>query len=112
MTDSGEDLDSAGLLSAGLEAPSGFFPYGSTSKNGFPTSRVSPAATWNLLKTPATGLLISTVTLSVYMLATVSSSSTHCPYSRLFFNNVTFGELCDGSFVDGIGEEGEIDGFT
>ena len=54
-----------GLLYWGFDAPYGFLPSGSTSKKGFPTSRVSPAATWNLDKTPAIGLLIYTVTLSV-----------------------------------------------
>ena len=42
----------------GFDDPYGFFPYGSTSKNGFPTSKVSPAATWNLDNTPAIGLFI------------------------------------------------------
>lgn len=63
--------------------PAGFPPSGSISNNGFPTSRLSPAFTWNLSNLPAWGLLISTVTLSVSTLATVSSCSTQSPYSKI-----------------------------
>lgn len=61
----GEDLTySVGLgvgvfVSAGLGAePAGLGASGSTSNRGFPTPRLSPAATWNLVMTPAVGLLI------------------------------------------------------
>ena len=49
----------------GAEEPAGFWASTSISKNGFPTSRLSPSPTWNFDMTPALGLLISTVTLSV-----------------------------------------------
>jgi hypothetical protein len=38
--------------------PVGFVPSGSISNNGFPTSKLSPALTWNLRSLPACGLLI------------------------------------------------------
>lgn len=63
-------------------SPAGLALSGSMSNNGFPTSRLSPAVTWNLRSLPAWGLLISTVTLSVSTLATVSSWSTHSPSSE------------------------------
>jgi hypothetical protein len=43
----------------------------STSKSGLPTSKLSPALTCNFETKPVNGLLISTVTLSVSILATV-----------------------------------------
>jgi hypothetical protein len=55
----------------GVEVPSGLGASASTSKKGLSTSRLSPSLTWNLVITPECGLLISTVTLSVYTLATV-----------------------------------------
>ena len=64
--------------------PAGLAASISTPKSGFPTPKVSPFLTKSLVKTPAAGLLIYTVTLSVYTLAIVSSSSTHSPY---FFVN-------------------------
>lgn len=63
--------------------PAGFAPSGSISNKGFPTSKLSPALTWNFNNFPAWGLLISTVTLSVSTLATVSSCSTQSPYSEI-----------------------------
>lgn len=65
-------------------SPAGLALSGSISNKGFPTSKLSPALTWNFNNFPAWGLLISTVTLSVSTLATVSSCSTHSPY---FFTN-------------------------
>ncbi len=74
-------LGAEGVYALGAEGAedeaAGLGASGSTSKSGFPTPRLSPAFAWNLVMTPAAGLLISTVTLSVSMLATVSSSSTH-----------------------------------
>lgn len=64
-------------------SPAGFALSGSRSNKGFPTSKLSPALTWNFNNFPAWGLLISTVTLSVSTLATVSSWSTHSPYSEM-----------------------------
>lgn len=61
--------------------PAGFALSGSMSNKGFPTSKLSPALTWNFNNFPDWGLLISTVTLSVSTFATVSSCSTHYPYS-------------------------------
>lgn len=58
-------------FAADLGEPAGFAPSGSTSNKGFPTPKVSPSFGCNLVTSPATGLLISTVTLSVSMLATV-----------------------------------------
>ena len=45
--------------------PAGLAASISTPKSGFPTPRVSPFLTKSLVKTPAAGLLIYTVTLSV-----------------------------------------------
>lgn len=64
-------------------SPAGLALSGSISNKGFPTSKLSPALTWNFNNFPAWGLLISTVTLSVSTLATVSSCSTHSPYSGI-----------------------------
>lgn len=54
-----------GAYLAGADEPAGLGASGSTSKSGLPTPRFSPAFAWNLVITPAAGLLISTVTLSV-----------------------------------------------
>ena len=45
--------------------PTGLAASTSTPKSGFPTPRVSPFLTKSLVKRPAAGLLIYTVTLSV-----------------------------------------------
>jgi len=45
--------------------PAGLGASLSTPKRGFPTARVSPFLTKSLVKSPAAGLLIYTVTLSV-----------------------------------------------
>lgn len=65
----------AGLSAAGAPAaaPSGFSAASSNSKKGFPTSTVSPSPANNYVMAPATGDLISTYTLSVSIIAKVSS---------------------------------------
>ena len=55
-----------------------FSPFASVSisKKGFPTSKLSPYCACNLVSLPSLGDLMSTVTLSVSITATISSKST------------------------------------
>lgn len=54
-------------------------PSSSSSKKSAPTSTVSPSPARYYLMTPETGVVMSTVTLSVSILATISSASTNSP---------------------------------
>ena len=63
-------------MAAGLEAAAPPLASVSRSKKFAPTATVSPSAAKNSLMTPESGDAISTVTLSVSILAMISSAST------------------------------------
>jgi hypothetical protein len=71
-----------GASAVDFAGPSAFLPSVSISKNGEPTSIVSPTLAKSYVRVPASGDLMSTVILSVSTIATTSSNATYSPISN------------------------------
>lgn len=80
---------------------------GSMSTNGAPTGTVSPSSQWYLVITPSKAARISTVTLSVSILAMISSALTAVPTSFYticdeYLSKLTGFEGLDNTLRDGV----------
>lgn len=83
------------MAGAGEDPVAPFVASISTPKRGFPTPTTSPGLAKSLVMIPAAGLLISTVTLSVSILATGSSISTQSP--SFLTNSATVPSVMDSA---------------
>lgn len=80
-------------------------PLGSISTNLAPTGTVSPSAAWYLTMTPVWAERISTVTLSVSILAIMSSALTESPTSNECYKSwtrLTLDKRFNNTFTDGV----------